>query len=334
VELEMGQSETRTFELANIGEQSVNFYINAEQTYPPRRDLSDAYAFCEENYFTPGETTDWTIGIFNGSTDEWITDLDLDFPYEVTVNSATDATGGSGGDLVWNGTTGTGANINWHGVTPYELGVVQSGDHAYLDINVTISESIAGNLHIPWTLTGDQYGAEPHTSSGEFILHSPLQWISLDTSSGTLDPDESIEITMNFDTSDIPAGLHSALITITSDSWDTKFITVDLNVISNDNNGEELPEYSQLLGNYPNPFNPETTIKFYTTEGTENTEINIYNIKGQLVRELRIKNEGLRINSVVWDGKDSQDRSCASGIYFCRIKAGLQVKTQKMLLLK
>jgi len=88
------------------------------------------------------------------------------------------------------------------------------------------------------------------------------------------------------------------------------------------------------IGNYPNPFNPETTISFFTTESAENTEISIYNVKGQRIREWEIENVKSKINSVVWDGKDSQNRSCTSGIYFCRISAGSQVKTQKMLLLK
>ncbi|MDP8210787.1 MAG: T9SS type A sorting domain-containing protein, partial [Candidatus Stygibacter australis] len=96
----------------------------------------------------------------------------------------------------------------------------------------------------------------------------------------------------------------------------------------------ELAPASISISCYPNPFNPQTTISFFTTEGTENTEISIYNTKGQRIREWKIENVKSKINSVVWDGKDSQNISCATGVYFCRIKAGKQTATSKILLLK
>jgi len=106
----------------------------------------------------------------------------------------------------------------------------------------------------------------------------------------------------------------------------------------------ELAPASASISCYPNPFNPQTTISFFTTEGThlhgataqqaENTEINIYNTKGQRIREWKIENVKSKINSIIWDGKDSQNRSCASGVYFCRIKANKQTATKKILLLK
>ncbi len=82
------------------------------------------------------------------------------------------------------------------------------------------------------------------------------------------------------------------------------------------------------IQNYPNPFNPCTTISFSTTEDSEDTELNIYNMKGQRIRELRIKDEGLRINSVVWDGS-----GFASGIYFYKLNIE-NSPINKMILLK
>lgn len=99
------------------------------------------------------------------------------------------------------------------------------------------------------------------------------------------------------------------------------------------------------MENYPNPFNPTTTITFSTTaslhctttrqaEGTENTTLNIYNIKGQKIKTLVNEILPAGQHSVIWDGNDKRHNACASGIYFCRITAGSQMKTQKMLLLK
>jgi hypothetical protein len=98
--------------------------------------------------------------------------------------------------------------------------------------------------------------------------------------------------------------------------------------------GQSLtPAVLTLHGNYPNPFNPETRISYNLPEKAE-VKILVYNIKGQLVKSLRQEIEEAGEHFVTWNGVDSQNRSCASGIYFCRISAGSQAKTQKMLLLK
>jgi flagellar hook assembly protein FlgD len=89
------------------------------------------------------------------------------------------------------------------------------------------------------------------------------------------------------------------------------------------------------LQNHPNPFNPETTISFLTAEDAENAELVIYNIKGQKVKTL--VNEVLPAgeHSVVWDGKNTNNKAVASGIYFYNLKVGKKsIATRKCLLLK
>ncbi|MCD4796610.1 MAG: T9SS type A sorting domain-containing protein [Candidatus Cloacimonetes bacterium] len=108
-----------------------------------------------------------------------------------------------------------------------------------------------------------------------------------------------------------------------------EYILVDV-----DDNEINPNENKILCQNYPNPFNPETTIQFSTTEHTENTELIIYNIKGQKVKTLYsgIAEEGK--HTVTWNGKDTNDKSVSSGIYFYKLKTGKQELTRKMLLLK
>jgi len=90
-----------------------------------------------------------------------------------------------------------------------------------------------------------------------------------------------------------------------------------------------------ILYNYPNPFNPATTINYNLGLGVRNPIMEICNIKGQRVRELRIKDEGLRTNSVVWDGTDQSGASVSSGVYFYRIKGdNYSSGTEKMILVK
>ena len=90
------------------------------------------------------------------------------------------------------------------------------------------------------------------------------------------------------------------------------------------------------LSNYPNPFNPTTTISFdLTAEHAENAELVIYNSKGQKVREFKIENVKLKNNEVIWNSKDERNMPVASGVYYARlIGDGIVLKECKMLLLK
>ena len=87
------------------------------------------------------------------------------------------------------------------------------------------------------------------------------------------------------------------------------------------------------LFNYPNPFNPTTTITFsLNTENTEDTELVIYNIKGQKIRQYSILNIQ---SSIVWDGRDENNQPVSSGIYFYKLKVdNREIDTKKCLLLK
>ena len=91
------------------------------------------------------------------------------------------------------------------------------------------------------------------------------------------------------------------------------------------------------LNNYPNPFNPETTIVFSIEQNQqyEQAKIEIYNIKGQRIRELEIRNLKLGINEVVWNGNDDSNKQISSGIYLYKlILNGKTKEVRKCLLLK
>ncbi len=107
-------------------------------------------------------------------------------------------------------------------------------------------------------------------------------------------------------------------------------------------NNPDLVEVSQtkLLGNYPNPFNPETIISFsLTAKDAKSAKIEIYNLKGQKVKTLECdeslvtKADGVGY-SITWNGRDENNQPVSSGIYFYKLKAGKFEETRKMLLLK
>ncbi len=335
VEMQPLNTGSHVFTLTNTGNLPVDFYVRTDETTPMGRDISGSIIICDTDSFTPGEETTWTFTAYNASPDnEWVSDVWLDFPLGVTVLDASDAEGGSGGDLVWDGTTGPGQRVNWNGETFNEWGVVHDGEFATWEVDVLLSTEFAGDMTFGWEIGGDGFFGEPHFVTGEIYMLYPLRWINLDTSSGTLASDETSEITINFDTNDIEEGIHTCDIVITCDSWDTKIVNIVLNVFTpDDEDNNELPETVILSGNYPNPFNPETEILFQLPEN-EKTNLSVYNLKGQLVRTLIDTYLPGGSHSVVWDGTDNQGKQAGSGVYFYQLSAGNIIKTGKMVLLK
>jgi len=89
----------------------------------------------------------------------------------------------------------------------------------------------------------------------------------------------------------------------------------------------------RLNANYPNPFNPTTTISFdVALEGQVCVEV--YNIKGQKVRVLADGEYGVGQHSVVWNGDDANGYSVGSGVYFYRMTSGEYNNIRKMILMK
>ncbi|MCK4653007.1 MAG: carboxypeptidase regulatory-like domain-containing protein, partial [Candidatus Cloacimonetes bacterium] len=94
-----------------------------------------------------------------------------------------------------------------------------------------------------------------------------------------------------------------------------------------------IPTKTELAGNYPNPFNPITTITYNLNEDLKVT-LEIYNIKGQKVRTIVNKEQPAGYYKTIWNGKDDNDRSVASGIYFYKMKTKKYSSIKKMILMK
>jgi hypothetical protein len=88
-----------------------------------------------------------------------------------------------------------------------------------------------------------------------------------------------------------------------------------------------------LIGNYPNPFNPKTTIS-YNVKGIMPVKIEIFNIRGQLIRTLLDEVKANGHHNVVWDGKDFRGKAVAGGIYHCRMQSKAYQANIRILLLK
>lgn len=92
-----------------------------------------------------------------------------------------------------------------------------------------------------------------------------------------------------------------------------------------------VPAMNGLNNAYPNPFRDETTVK-YSVSGSVQTEISVYNLRGQKVRSLVSGRKTAGDHSVLWDGKDDLGKPVSSGVYYIRMHAGKDGFTRKVVL--
>jgi len=94
-----------------------------------------------------------------------------------------------------------------------------------------------------------------------------------------------------------------------------------------------VPTEFALQLNYPNPFNPSTTIK-YQIANDASVNLDIWNLQGQKIRTLVGKEQKSGYYSVVWDGRNDAGQTVSTGLYLYRVQAGSFVATHKMLMIK
>jgi flagellar hook assembly protein FlgD len=94
-----------------------------------------------------------------------------------------------------------------------------------------------------------------------------------------------------------------------------------------------IPKEMGLRQNYPNPFNPTTTIEISLNKDTD-ISLMIYNIRGEVVKQLASGSYSSGRYLVEWDGRNENGIQVASGIYIYRLQAGAFVVNRKMIISK
>jgi hypothetical protein len=131
---------------------------------------------------------------------------------------------------------------------------------------------------------------------------------------------------------EVPEGEHTYSVAAVYTTGTSEYTDIDV-VVDLSNADDITPIVTALKGNYPNPFNPTTTISYdLATEGRVN--ISIYNVKGQLVKTLVNEHQEAASHTAVWDGRDSGNKNVATGVYFYRMSTPSYDKTNKMILMK
>ncbi len=165
----------------------------------------------------------------------------------------------------------------------------------------------------------------------EISFQNNENWLLIETLSGAIPENETENIVLTFGSTDlIPADYQCEIAVICDDNQ--IIIPVILTIRETDIEENTINSVSKLFSNFPNPFNPVTTISFnLSLENSKNTKLEIFNLRGQKVRHFSILPNQ---NSIIWNGKDDNGNAVSSGVYFYKLSAGSFSQMKKMVLMK
>ena len=179
---------------------------------------------------------------------------------------------------------------------------------------------------------------EPYLHDQLAILITRRSWVSVQPVGGTLAPGAQMDLQLTLKTEDFPPGhFWSSLQIFSNDPQrpqlvipihlkvDTVFTKLDQSVLT-------VSEF-RLQQNFPNPFNPTTTITFDLPENVR-VRLEIFDVAGRLICTLVNKHRNAGSHQVVWNGQDDTGNTVASGLYLYRLQAGDFVQSRKMLFMK
>lgn len=119
---------------------------------------------------------------------------------------------------------------------------------------------------------------------------------------------------------------------VSGEGWYIDDVRVESEPVSNEDE-LQIPATVSLMQNYPNPFNPNTNIAFYLPKAGR-VRLSIYNLKGQLVKDLVDRDMASGYSVLNWNGTDNNGAKVASGIYSYRLKSDSSTISKKMILMK
>ena len=226
---------------------------------------------------------------------------------------------------------------------PYTFQVIllANGDiiYQYADINNPVDSYTMGIQNSNGTIGLQMAYNQVYAAPGLAVrIHYPVFWLTVSPAAGLLFPEESMDLNITFDASELELGLYTGNILIDSNDPDNPSMAIPctLNVLPvriEDNATGALPTALALDQNYPNPFNPRTEIWFgLPSDGRVMLEV--YDVMGRRVNTLIDDKLSAGTHQVIWDGKNDDGQPVSSGMYFYKLTQGDNVIARKMMMLK
>ncbi len=217
--------------------------------------------------------------------------------------------------------------LNSDGSIVYQYAVVSDG----LDCTVGIENGF-GDDGLQVLFAGDYL----HDGLAiRFATAPPLTWVTADPLSGAVASGEDVAVNVHFDAAGLADGTYFATMFVASNDPLTRVIELPVTLVVGDPAAAvgDLPKTLVLNGAVPNPFNPQTDIKF-SLPRAGHVDLNLYDVSGRLVRSLLNDNMAAGAHSVRWSGRDDAGKSVASGTYFMRLVAGGETSVRSMVLIR
>ena len=123
-------------------------------------------------------------------------------------------------------------------------------------------------------------------------------------------------------------------VLLNSKGLNIRFVIEPTSHMSLRKKGMDIPESYSLYPAFPNPFNPETTLRFTVPNENQSISLNIINIRGQQIKTLISGDVAPGIYTVSWNGTDWNNKDVSAGIYFGVLNTDLGTKIQKLIMLK
>jgi hypothetical protein len=161
------------------------------------------------------------------------------------------------------------------------------------------------------------------------ITDSPVSWLTIENTSGTIPAGEVQNNPFTITTAGLEPATYVAVIKVITSIGQLLNIPITLEVYSTIPPSQEYI----LKQNFPNPFNPFTKIE-YDVPVASNVTIKVFNIRGQFVKKLIDEPKEPGSYETYWDGTDNRNRKVSSGIYFYQLNSGSSKKAKKMMLVK
>jgi hypothetical protein len=216
------------------------------------------------------------------------------------------------------------------------------GDNAWQWFG-TMSVAPSGRIDVIWLDTRDDPGGYDSALYYSYSTDAGVTWLPNARLSEAFDPHvgwpQNSKIGDYYDMVSDESGVHLSWAATFNEEQDVYYSYINTDVVGVGYNNWEtmMPKSFSLSQNYPNPFNPLTTITFDipgTIGAKQRVSLNVYDIRGRLIRKLVNGEKEPGYYTVHWNGRDKRGGQVGSGIYFYRIETGEFVSTKKMVLLK